>query len=236
MDGFQFTADGNWGHFKKRETGNNPLTHDFITKTALIGMIGAVLGFDRKQMLPLFPQLSEDLLYSVRLNNRVTKNSWGFTSRTAFKPMSAGTPKYFEFLKKPNFNIIIGLKNKRSEVIFDEFKKFIKDGKSIYTPVFGWHNCPANLEFRDEGFFEAKNGSFQTNSFVSRIEHTLTEISTDFRIGFENIPTYQSDFYNDPDSYKEIIYPDANSEINVSGDYFEYSSFTNKNKEQWWMI
>jgi CRISPR-associated protein Cas5h len=43
MKGFQLEISGNWGHFKKPETNNNPLSHDFITKTALIGMIGAVL-------------------------------------------------------------------------------------------------------------------------------------------------------------------------------------------------
>jgi CRISPR-associated protein Cas5 subtype I-B len=43
---------GNWAHFRKAETNNNPLTHDFITKTALVGLIGAVLGKEREDMSP----------------------------------------------------------------------------------------------------------------------------------------------------------------------------------------
>lgn len=43
MKGFQFKIDGDWAHFKKPETNNNPLSHDLIPKTALIGMIGTVL-------------------------------------------------------------------------------------------------------------------------------------------------------------------------------------------------
>ena len=46
MKGLQLNVEGNWAHFKKPETNNNPLTHDLITKTALIGMIGAVLGIE----------------------------------------------------------------------------------------------------------------------------------------------------------------------------------------------
>ena len=42
MKGFQFKIDGNWAHFKKPETNNNPVAHDLIPETALIGVIGAV--------------------------------------------------------------------------------------------------------------------------------------------------------------------------------------------------
>lgn len=80
MKGFQLTISGNWAHFKKPETNNNPLTHDLITKTALIGMIGAVLGIDRSEMREKFPHFSEDILYGVSLLNPVKKISWGFTS------------------------------------------------------------------------------------------------------------------------------------------------------------
>ena len=51
MKGFQFKIDGDWAHFKKPETNNNPLSHDLIPKTALIGMIGAVLGIEREKMI-----------------------------------------------------------------------------------------------------------------------------------------------------------------------------------------
>ena len=75
MKGFQLEITGNWEHFKRPETNNNPLSHDLITKTALIGMIGAVLGIERTDMKSLFPQLSEDLLYGVQLLTPVRKMS-----------------------------------------------------------------------------------------------------------------------------------------------------------------
>jgi len=234
MKGFQFKIDGDWGHFKRPETNNNPLTHDFITKTALIGLIGAVLGIERKEMKPLFPQLSEDLLYSVQLLKPVKKISWGFTSRTAINPVSSGNPKYFEFLKNPSFYVCIGLNNVRSEIIFKNFKDALKNEESLFEPVLGWHNCPANLTFKSEGTFTKMSGEFKTFGFIEGgSKHKLITKNRDLRIGFEKLPTYQNDdFWNLPERYKQVVYPDASNSLLVEGEHFVYS----KNNEKWWLI
>lgn len=226
MKGFQLIIEGNWGHFKKPETNNNPLSHDIITKTALIGLIGAVLGIEREDMKRKFPQFSEDLLYGVQLLHPVKKISWGFTSRTAISPTSEGTPKYFEFLKDPKFLVSIALLNERSKNDFDSFKKAVKNDNTVYTPVLGWHNCPANVEWKSEGYFsEEKEGDFETYGFVIAGEHTSNNLSGNFRIGFDKMPTFQNDdFWNLPEYYKNIIYPDFPNSILVKGRYYEYES------------
>ncbi|MFB6307613.1 MAG: CRISPR-associated protein Cas5, partial [Flavobacteriales bacterium] len=126
MRGFQLKIEGNWGHFKRPETNNNPLSHDLITKTAIMGLIGSVLGIERNEMKSLFPQLSEDLLYGVQLLNPVKKISWGFTSRTAINPIASGNPKYFEFLRKPSYKVSIALNGESSNRIFESFITHIK--------------------------------------------------------------------------------------------------------------
>jgi CRISPR-associated protein Cas5h len=235
MEAIEFIVSGNWGHFKRPETNNNPLSHDLITKTALIGMIGAVIGKDRGEMKPLFPQLSEDLLYGVQLLNPVIKISWGFTSRTAFKPWQMGSPKYFEFLKNPKFKILLCLTNERSAVIFYEFLKSLKKEEAVFTPVLGWHNCPADIEYLSTGeVLELQEGIFETMGFVEKPpKHKPKLLNMNFRVGFEKLPTYQNDnFWNLPEFYKEVIYPDANAVISVEGEYYEYL----KDKSKWWLI
>lgn len=236
MKGFQLIIEGNWGHFKKPETNNNPLSHDLITKTALIGLIGAVLGIEREDMKSIFPQLSEDLLYGVQLLNPVKKISWGFTSRTAINPTAKGTPKYFEFLKNPKFLVSIALSNERSIQIFDDFKHSIKDEMAVYPPVLGWHNCLANLKWDSEGdFSELKNGIFETKGFVLAGEHSPKDILSDFRVGFDRMPTFQTDdFWNLPEEYKNVIYPDCPHSILVEGVFYEYHS--SKGTEKWCLI
>jgi len=236
MKGFQLIIEGNWGHFKKPETNNNPLSHDLITKTALIGLIGAVLGIEREEMKSKFPQLSEDLLYGVQLLSPVKKISWGFTSRKAINPTEAGTPKYFEFLKDPKFLVIIALKNELSNSIFENFKISIKQEQAIYPPILGWHNCPANLKWESEGeFLEIKTGEFETKGFVLAEKHKPKDIMGSFRIGFDKIPTFQNeDFWNLPDRYKNVIYPDCPHSITVEGEYYEYQS--SSRTEKWCLI
>lgn len=223
MKGFQLEIKGNWGHFKRPETNNNPLSHDLITKTALIGMIGAVLGIERQKMKSLFPQLSEDLLYGVQLLHPVKKISWGFTSHTAINPTAAGTPKYFEFLREPDFLVSIALKNYQSKDLYDCFVESVKNGNSIYTPVLGWHNCPAELKYVSVGEFTNKQfGEFETKGFV--VAGSKPKVSGMFRIGFDKMPTFQNnDFWNLPDKYINIIYPEYPYSIVVEGNYFVYN-------------
>ncbi len=236
MQAIQIIVEGNWGHFKRPETNNNPLTHDFITKTALIGMIGAVLGFERDEMKPLFPQLSNDLLYGLELIRPVKKNSWGFTSHTAFKPWESGTPKYFELLKNPSFKILIALKNHNSKTIFDKFSNAVENEEAVFTPVLGWHNCPANLKFISKSEIEIvvnSSESVKMNCFVSTYHKLQFSGIEAFRVGFETLPTFQNDdFWNLPDRYEKVIYPDAGNSISVKGDYF----LDKKHNEKWWLI
>jgi len=166
----------------------------------------------------------------------VKKISWGFTSRKAISPTAEGTPKYFEFLKNPKFLVSIALKDERSKSIFEEFQHSIKDEIAVYPPVLGWHNCPANLKWESEGDFSAiKSGTFETKGFVIAGEHIPKDISGGFRIGFDKMPTYQTDdFWNLPDKYKNVIYPDCPHSILVEGDYYEYQS--SKEIEKWCLI
>jgi CRISPR-associated protein Cas5 subtype I-B len=235
MKAYQISITGNWGHFKKPETNNNPLTHDLITKTALIGLVGAVLGIERQEMKSQFPELSENLLYSVQLLRSVKKVSWGFTSRTAINPTVSGSPKYFEFLYNPQFKITLALKHKSSRVIFEQFLESAKNEESIYTPVLGWHNCPANIEFLSEGIISEKEESeFETQAFVST-EHK-PKVSGEFRIGFDKLPTYQNDdFWNLPEKYQQIIYPDFPYKLIVEGKHYEYQNANNEMEKLWLM-
>lgn len=219
MKGALIRISGNWAHFKKPETNNNPLTHDFITKTALIGMIGAVLGIERPEMRKRFPELSEDLLYGVQLESAVKKESWAFTMREAINLMNKA-PKQMEFLKNPSFLVAMALKEKRSESIFAEFVAALKNSEAKFTPVLGLHNCPANLALIAEGEFVEEIGEFETKGFVAKnyaIETgKLLQAGKSMRLGFEKIPTYQNDdFWNLPEKYVEVIYPSENHSVPV---------------------
>jgi CRISPR-associated protein Cas5h len=221
MNGITIEVRGNWGHFKKPETNNNPLTHDLITKTATIGMIGAVLGKDRPAMATLFPQLSEDLLYGVRLLAEVRKESWAFTLRRAVN-LYEKAPKQMEFLKRPGYLVALAAQGQRSWQTLDDFAGYLSDSRACFTPVLGLHNCPADISLRSKGEFVPKAGLFSTGGFI--VSPLKANVDAGFRVGVDRIPTYQSsDFYNPPERYRKVFYPAAGSEISAEGEYFEYT-------------
>ncbi|MFQ3599313.1 MAG: CRISPR-associated protein Cas5 [Chloroherpetonaceae bacterium] len=219
MKGALIHISGNWAHFKKPETNNNPLTHDFITKTALIGMIGAILGIERNDMKAKFPELSENLLYGVQIQSAVKKESWAFTLRKAAN-LFEKAPKQMEFLKNPNFLVAVALLNSHSEKIFDDFIFAVERSEAMFTPVLGLHNCPANLELISTGEFTEQNSAFVTKGFVTKqcvvdMSRVIQE-KGQIRLGFERIPTYQNDdFWNLPEKYVEVLYPSEQHEIPV---------------------
>jgi len=239
MKAILFTIKGNWGHFRRVETNNNPLTHDFITKTALIGLIGAVLGIDRKEMRSLFPVFSEDFLYGVVVKNEVVKESWEFIYQNSFGAIHNTTKIYrLELLKTPIFDVLLTLKDERSSAYFEDFENSLKSSQTKFTPVLGLHNCPAELHFLKSGRVEKKeDGSFSTFGFITK-DHIgkmeKVDVGESFRVGFDKIPTYQNDdFWNLPDKYKEVIYNSSDEVFTTSGVHFE---FDHEKYQQWVLI
>ena len=238
MKAIQFEMYGRWGHFRKAETNNNPLSHDFITKTALVGVMGAVVGIEREQMKRYFPILCDALLYSVAVKNDVKKQSWGFTLRSASN-LFESSPRYLEFLSQPKFSIVLACKNEtKTEGVFDKFCEMIKNQKSCFTPVFGLHNCPAELVFENEGVLSSiQNDEFVTSGFVSP-KHRPKILFTDggsLRIGFERVPTFQTDdFWNLPERYETVIYPSGGCKLKAEGEFYNF--ITDKTETQWHLI
>ncbi len=218
---------GNWAHFRKAETNNNPLTHDFIPKTAIVGLMGAVLGKEREEMRELFPTLCDDLLYGVRINSEIRKQSWGFTLRGAAN-LSEKAPKQMEFLRFPDYTLLLSLKNERSGDVFEQFIQAVKTNQARFPPVLGLHNCPANLNLKEEGnVSEVQEGEFETYGFVSS-----THVPISFqRLHFDKIPTFQTnDFWNIPERYVAVVFPSNNQGIKAKGVFYEFNS-----SSQWFL-
>lgn len=245
MRAIQFEVGGRYAQFRKPETNNNPLTHDFITKTALIGLMGAVLGLERmSEMRSLFPVLCADLRYGVQVQNPVKKESWGFTLRSAgtyFSNYSSRTisnraPKQMEFLRDPQFLISLALLDEcdnRSRVSFERFAEHLQNDEAHFTPVLGLHNCPALLKWH--GFIEAQSaeGEYRTQGFARRDHGPKWDGElADTRIGFEKIPSFQdNDWWNDPDTYVPVVYPSQEGFVRANGPHFTFS-----NGQSWFLI
>ena len=223
MPGLLFNVRGRYAHFKKPETNNTPLTHDFITKTAMLGLIGAVLGIERREMREKFPLWSDGFLYGVQLKNAVRKESWSFTLRS----LGGGqAPKPLEFLRNPDFTVALAATTAETRDVLQQFAQFLEEERAHFTPILGLHNCPAELKLQERGEWQRESGEYSTSGFALRshkLKLSMEELSR-LRVGFERLPTYQNnDFWNLPERYAEVVYPDAGGTISLEGEHFCFS-------------
>ncbi len=219
----QLGVSGRWAHFRKPETNNNPLTHDFITKTALIGLIGAVVGSERRMWREQFPLLSEALLYGVQVKRAVKKESWGFTLRSVSNPneLSNRAPRAMELLREPKFIVVVALRGETSADIFERFARCLQNSEACYQPVLGLHPCAAELEYIGRGEAQAASGVYSTSGFVLRSQKPQMPLDQPgVRLGFERIPSSQTaDWWNRPEDYREVVYPFGGS-VSATGEHF----------------
>jgi CRISPR-associated protein Cas5h len=220
----KFDIKGDYAHFKIPYTNNNPLTHSFITKTALLGLMGAVLGVERKEMRGLYPILSDGLKYSVRLNGKLDKVSisqYMFNFGNLTKPRPNATPKPMEYLKNVHYTVYLILESKDNIVVefFQNFIEYIKQGFAVWNPTLGVANCPALIEGIEIGDAEQLEGEFNTQTFVGKVIYD----DTSGIIYSDRIPTHQSDdWFNDPERYIDIKFTDRGGMLKSSGSYYRY--------------
>ena len=191
--------------------------------TALVGLVGAVLGIEREEMRLLFPSLCDGLLYGVQVSGFVKKVSWAFTLRNVHKPNDPleKAPRQMEFLSDPSYVVALCLKEGSAQDIFERFADAIQKSEACYTPVLGLHNCPAELEWIGGTDFEQAAGKYQTKAFALRSQKTTIDFTQPVRMNFERIPTFQNaDWWNVPDRYQEVVYTSNGEQLTMEGDHF----------------
>lgn len=221
----KFKINGNYGHFKIPYSNNNPLTYSFITKTALIGLIGAVIGIERKDFKRLFPILSDNLMYSLSINNDFIKESistysCNFDNYSKSDDRPNKTPRPMEYIKNPNWTIYITCISEDMETnkLFDNFCYNILNGFYIWKPTLGIKQCDCTITDIEIGDAEKNNGEFITKTFVT--DYPTTD--EDIIIYNDNIPTHQNEhWYNDPSKNVSVFFADNNKYLKSNGDFYK---------------
>jgi len=146
---FDIWAD--YGCFKIPYTVTSPLTFPVPTKTALYGIIGAFLGYDKRDYLKNFQDKSWKIGISLKnvINKiHVSQNLLNTKAVKMFARMEKGkscrTQIQFEFLKNPKFRVYI-VSDAKSEL--DKLERMLIAHKSTYTVSLGLSECLANFEF-----------------------------------------------------------------------------------------
>lgn len=208
MKAYTIKLSGNWGHFRRPEANNNPISYDFIPKTAFIGLMSAVVGLTRDDLKSQYEALSKEILYTVEICNEINKIATNFRIYK-YKGSLTGVenpPQFYEILKDPTYKISYFGNN---ELVI-KFTEMIRNNQAHFQPTFGLANCPANIEFVEELELEQViNKQLKTRTLIPKencnIKLDITSNKPQYIFSYDSIPTVQNnDWYNT--KYTEVFY------------------------------
>src|SRR5665647_743158 len=140
-----FDIQSEYGHFRKYNTTTSPLTYSIPTRTAIAGILGAILGMERELRDGVYPEGAESVQeffskdrcdIAVQIMRPVKKENIGFnlinTKMSFYDLTKAGrTQIEFELLKDVHYRIYLAMENKSK---FEELSERIIHKRHHFTP------------------------------------------------------------------------------------------------------
>jgi CRISPR-associated protein Cas5h len=145
-----FELFGDYAQFRKFFANMSPLSFSIPPRTVLTGIIGAILGIDKRENPECFT--TDNSFIALRIMNpvkkvRIAHNYLKTTSMRQVFDFEQHKPTNVEFLKDVRYRIYFSHQNPE---IYQKLKTLLEDHKSIYTVSLGISGCLANYTFMGE--------------------------------------------------------------------------------------
>ncbi|MDQ1086160.1 type I-B CRISPR-associated protein Cas5b [Siphonobacter sp. SORGH_AS_1065] len=239
-----FELSGEYGHFRKFNTTTSPLTYPIPTRTALTGLLGAVLGVEREiapgrfldGIIPVNELFASSICgLAVQLLAPVRKVNIGFnlldTGNSFFEIKKSGrTQIEFELLKDPRFRVFV---HHQEASVFDSLWKKLSNTSHHFTPYLGLSQFTATLTNATQCTMVERSGSGSTIPIKSAVN--LSEINAYPPIEFDQNAHYYVETMPLELSRDRVVTRYGEILINADGDiapvyanhWFETSDFGN---------
>lgn len=153
-----FDIMGEYGHFRKYNTTTSPLSYSIPTRTAIAGILGAILGIEREIRDGHYAEGIEPVQeffskkksgVAVQVIHPVKKENIGFNlinTKTSFYDLTrAGhTQTEFELVKDPHYRIYLAMDDVDK---FEELSERIEHKRHHFTPYLGLAQFTAQVKF-----------------------------------------------------------------------------------------
>ena len=227
-----FNLSGKYALFTKPYTKNQPQSFIIPPKTAIAGMIGGILGFNRDEYQEKLKSLKYSVVlrnvskYTTRFNLLQGKNaSFNYSKNPLRNPPERGqrSPTTFELLKNPSWDIFISLEDE----LLIELQNRIKNSLFEYVPYLGIANAFAKLELFEE-VVELEKG---VNKIKSFFEFGLVKVKLNQPVKFysELIPVEFKEKRSEPVT-KEMVIFDGDFDIlnkeEIENEFFIYKDYS----------
>lgn len=221
-----FNAKSALGSFNRPQSNNNPSTFYIMPKSALIGMIAAVIGLDREFMKTnnLYKVLSDKLKYCIKLRSpfKIKYHSeYGYNHANQGNGRPINTPSKSERLVDINYDIYVMYDDNDADVnaLLQNFVDNIKTKSFVFPPYMGMANFHVDINYINTYDSQPCNGRFTTSGICTNIiandEQPYANIRTD------DIPTQNIAYLgHDNKSYKTIYFHDSCGSLEAEGNYY----------------
>ena len=120
-----------YAHFRRPYTTRSPATFSIPTRPSILGLLGAILGLDKKT----YPEKLKDLKVGVKVNCKIRKIRTTINLvDTKGNRMIERTQMLYEFLSDPRYTIAIYTEDAN---LLSELFSRIKERRFYYTPYLG---------------------------------------------------------------------------------------------------
>lgn len=214
-----FDLFSDWGQVKKVFTTMSPLSFPFPSRTVLQGIIGAIIGIDKKINPETF--IDENTNIAIRIINPIKKsvvphNNIKVTSKSHFSRFDSHKPTNIEFLKDTKFRVYFTTENLD---IYNKLKTQLENHCSVYTISIGLSQCLANFEYIGEFDYQIKKTSDKVCINSAFRKNGVIEIDFDERKVFTVILPVRMKNDREVIDYQEYIYEADGKDISSKVDY-----------------
>jgi len=185
-----FRYRGRYGHFRKPYSNVSSLSYPFPPRTAIAGLLGAILGVKKEKVAETFnygnARIAVEIGAEVKTITHVTnfrQDGSGDVNYTIKRPKSDWKPKPpknvparnvstqipMELLRNPSYLIYANLKGDMDELI-----SRIKTERYVYTPCMGLSEFLVEVEYASIGVAEPlEPGEFEVSTVVCKDDCSL---------------------------------------------------------------
>lgn len=153
-----FDISARFAHFKRIYATTTALTYPLPMKTAVYGLLGAILGLEREDNAYLKSFAAGSCSIGLRLTKPLKTQRLSINLRPDFGALYAGTtkanrkPTLMEFLYEPGYRLYV---HHTDELLYEQLKAQLVNGRSAYTPSLGLANLIAKIDYQGEAAVNA---------------------------------------------------------------------------------
>lgn len=200
-----FDIWGRYAHFKKIFATTSALSYVIPSKTAIYGLIGAIIGldkFDNKYLDSFIPgncivgiQIINPIVMQ-RINTNLHPHTHGLIKSTQNRK-----PTTVEYVYRPRYRIYFSHSDNN---IYSELKKHLQNHTSVYTPSLGLANLIADFEYLGESDLNAHKGGKDKSIVINSVIPSGQFLDFDLDSSISNEIIEYSQFSVEMNSEREV--------------------------------